>query len=527
MQRIRLLVAASAFATLSGAYLTGCGDDPDAPPSAPLQRSFSGTVDDFGRVIQLDDLTLVIPPQAVSEPVVVTIDPIETPAFEGATGDWYEFGPAGLNFDVPAQLLIGGVDPTEDVVKWVEGPNADGVVVSALQTLPQVTLEDGRRQAELLGFSRVGKTTSIFRGSCRQHRAPPRITTATYDPCNDTLKLAWSSDGPVWIEQGFRRGHRAGESPNPVQWQSSGTLAPDDGSLAIRPGVYPGPDELAFTFVFRVFHVSSCRGTTLLSPPAAAEIPAPQLLRPPTPVDVQAVRSGSAVQVTWSLPIRPDGGIDNLSHDGFEIQRRPAWRDGDRRTGPDEMMLVDGDAGQVGSSYTYLVRTFRERNGCATPSFSALASTSVGAPLPFPTGPEVTRTCGIFRFAVVPDAQTIRVQNTRCTRDGSCPDARIGVLIDHIGGLALPEVPLWAVPPPIVADFGLVTIDSMYLTQPPSFGTPFATLSDGSASSYTATVNVRAPDSVFGANGVPLPAILDMRMAIGECTLSTRVTVTP
>ena len=512
-------------------FLVRCGDGPvgedqrpppaPPPPNDPPPTSFSGEISPEGRTVRLRELTLIFPPNAVSEVVPISIEPIEPPAgAPGTTGTWFEFKPSGLNFDVPVLLVPDNLAFNEDMAKWVESREEDEPQ-SALQLLPPTTAPDGRAAAELRGFSRAGKTFEIYGGNCRRRPVPPMITSARYDPCTDQFELEWSSDAPVWIEVGYREGRRAGDPIPPVRWQSIIADRPEDGQIRLRPSAYPRPDQLAFTHVFRMYQADSCNSGTLLSPPAVVELPLP-VFAPPGAPDVVARRIGpSTVEVSWQPT-----STTTASFDGFEVQRRPAWPTGPKQLAANERYLIDRQAGP--NLVRYEVRATRAQANCPSPASSDWSIVNVSPSQPV-MGQVIRHSCERFRMSATPGLQTVFPQTSACLAAGQCPDAQIHVTLDFTDGRPVAQMFLDVRLPRMLADKNLVTIDSPFLVGPVIPGNHAVWLEDpaGAATSFESWVSIRFPSELFGPSGITLPDTYVIGLGSGDCLMRVGVNVQP
>ena len=488
-------------------FVLACSESVSSPVAGA-----SGSVGPDGATLDLGDVHFVFPPEAVQEPVQVTINRIEAPDPRISQGDWFELHPAGLNLRHPAEVLMFDIDDTVDVVKRVEGSDGRGQPFHALQALRQSNLENGARSASIHGFSSVGRSSWLYGGGCRAPLDAPEIVSATYDPCEDLIEVSWRSDGPVAVQVGFREGRRAGEPLPEVTWQAI-TQHQQDGRMAFRPSVYPAPDELAYTFIIRAFHIDACNGQNLLSPPAAAEVPVIGLVAPRPPENVQAQRTNGGISLQWSLPTRTGGGVDfDSNQDGFEIRRQPPWPDGVRRT--DGLVFQDSPVSPA-QRYTYSVRAFWNLNACAMP----LASEWTTATVEPEVTPDGERTCGAWRLSVTPTSQTMRPQTPACVADGSCPDAEMDVVIEHLTGAPLPDLVLLAAGYAAI-ELGRVTIESPFAAESVE-GYGVARLTDGMASRYTATIRVVSPSLE------PFEATWSLNVGTRECFVPTEVIVAP
>ena len=519
------LVPLLALVTVMG--LAACaGDGAPAEPAEPptAGRLFTGAVDADGRTITVDGLILTVPPGALDETVEVTIDRIPAPDVEGTTGAWFTLGPAGLVFAVPATIEFESIDSTDDIVKWVEGVREDGAAFVGLQPLP-IAENDGRRRADLRSFSTVGRMISHF-GGCPRRRAPPIVRTAKYDACTDELRISWSSVGAVHIEFGYRPGYAQGSSPPPVTWQNV-FERPANGELVLRPPVYPGSNELAYTFVYRVYEALSCRNQTILSTPATAFVPAPSVVPPRPPEDLQVESLGAVNHIRWSLPTKPDGTIDfDTNQDGFEIQRQPPWPDGVRQTAPDVLTYEDQDA-DPNETYTYSVRAIWNSNSCSEPLASTWVSSMPTRPRPTPPpGPTATRVCSIIELTAQPAEQTVRVQNQQCRANGTCPDALLAFSVEQTDGRPIGRTFMSVIGPTVLAENDLILIDSPDAPWGPERAV-HVFLDGSQATRMTAIVGISVPDTVFGPNGSePVPNTIFLSIGAADCFVRTQVTVT-
>ncbi len=496
--------------------LSACGEGTGGgEPAGALAERFVGTVGPGGRTVRVRGASLTFPPGAVSSVVDVTIEPVSAPDVPGADGGWYRMGPAGLNFEVPVEIVLDGVARTDELIKVVAGVDPADDPVVGIQTLPQSDLGGGQRRAWLEGFSTVGPRRISIAGACREP-VSPQITGAGYDRCRDLLTLDWMSNDPVWVEVGYR----AGGPEQPVTWQR---IFVDQlgGPLRVRPGAYSGSSENPNTFVFRVYGSRTCQNQAVLSPPDSTEILAP-LDFEPRPVEALTVqRAGQTVLLTWAWAASEAGG---RSPDAFEIQRTPGWPDGSRWVSAEARRFEDREAD--GRDYAYLVRPTWNQPGCSASTASDWVSARARPVGPPPAGDEVTRTCGRLRLTAYPSFQTIRPQADPCRQTGACPDAQIVMTVEQVEGLPLGPIGVSVLGPSPLTEGGLVTITSSFIDGPTYFGRPTAELSAPGLAVVTATISISAPQDIFDSAD-SLPATWFVPIGAVDCVLQTWVEVEP
>ena len=473
----QLVVAPRTVAILATALsAAGCGGDTAStvpPPVLTLPTQFSGVIDPSGRTIEIEGLTVVVPPNAVRQPTNISIEPVATPEFDGAEDSWFSFSPAGLNFAEPLELWVEGVRSDEELGKWIQQTDQEGQLIEVIQKLPQIDHGD-RRQAFLRGFSRVGRLES-FVGVCIDDDAP-RIVRVGYDECDDRLELEWDSVSPVWVQVGYRPNDDA-----PVTWGWLYVDRPEDGLLRVPPEMYPPASSPPYTFVFRVFHPARCDDQIVLSPPGFAEVVAPLPFAPRSPDSLTARRVGQTVELRWDWARRPDGSIDlSTGHAGFEVSRSPPWPDGDVRTvAPDALVFADREVTPRNQAFIYGVRAIWRQAQCDQPTGGQSVSVVVPSPGDPPSGAPAVQTCGLIRLTVTPAEQTVAPQNETCRAAGTCPNAEFSMVVEHVNGASLFPLGVGLDEPPAFMDKGLISIDSQFIDGPVVFGRSHALLSGG------------------------------------------------
>lgn len=363
--------------------ITACSGAPDrtSPPAkAPADLApLSEVVGPDGATLTFDQLTVDIPPGALSATVTVTIEAEDRPSSSDAFGPWYELGPTGIVFDRPVTLTLAldeadvpaGEPPV--IAKYLAHPAYESNAQESTYLLLETTYDGaGTLTAETIGFSHVGGYIGV---ACLPAR-PPVIKTASYDSCDRDIILEWDAEAPTFIEFGYRQQPLG----TPVTWAWGWTAPATTDRLVIpAPVLVPGPNQPAYTFVAKLHTVYACSNT--VSGDVVAEIPGIEIVGPDAPESVSATAiSASEISVRWRDP----SAIES-QEDGYEISRAPSWASGPQtRDAGLALRYDDTDDVQSGVGYTYYVRAYRQVCGRRYLSGWATGSTNGRVPSPPP-----------------------------------------------------------------------------------------------------------------------------------------------
>lgn len=158
------------FLAVAAAALTSC--------YIPAQSSASKSLSSAGGSIALGDVTLDVPPGALSADTTISVTEVFTPAtINGQVlSPLYEFGPPGLTFGTPAQVSfkVTGALPVSAGVQW----SSDGGNFEKLAT----TVEGDVASARVSHFSRgfIGSVVPAFTASIEMLAEPDAGPSAVY-----------------------------------------------------------------------------------------------------------------------------------------------------------------------------------------------------------------------------------------------------------------------------------------------------------------------------------------------------------